>query len=85
MFKSLKGVEKKLSINMYNMTFMQFDRMTSIFKLFLEAVKYDSGSSKREIFIHETCATDTENVKRVFEDVQVIPRVYFIFIHAKAK
>ena len=70
---------------MYNMTFMQFDRMTSIFKLFLEAVKYDSGSSKREIFIHETCATDTENVKRVFEDVQVIPRVYFIFIHAKAK
>ena len=64
---------------------MQFDIMTSTCKLFLEAMKYDSGSSKREIFIHETCATDTENVKRVFEDVQVIPRVYFIFILAKAK
>ena len=64
---------------------MQFDIMTSSCKLFLEAMKYDSGSSKREIFIHETCATDTENVKRVFEDVQVIPSVYFIFILAKAK
>ena len=27
--------------------------------------------STRSLFIHETCATDTDNVKKVFSDVKV--------------
>ena len=26
---------------------------------------------KRSLFLHETCATDTDNIKRVFADVKV--------------
>ena len=29
------------------------------------------GGVERSLYIHETCATDTDNVKRVFTDVKV--------------
>ena len=29
------------------------------------------GGVERSLYIHETCATDTDNIKKVFEDVKV--------------
>ena len=29
------------------------------------------GGVERSLYIHETCATDTDNMKKVFEDVKV--------------
>ena len=29
------------------------------------------GGVDRSLYVHETCATDTDNIKKVFEDVKV--------------
>jgi len=70
-FKGYKTRDYESAKEYMKLCFTERKKAAELSKEYQEAMKYDSGSSKREIFIHETCATDTENVKRVFEDVQV--------------
>ena len=42
-----------------------------MFNINCVAVETTVDGSTRSLFIHETCATDTDNVKKVFSDVKV--------------
>ena len=42
-----------------------------MFNINCVAAETTVDGSTRSLFIHETCATDTDNVKKVFSDVKV--------------
>ena len=51
----------------YNLKLLLYSNNIHVFIL----LDNNHGGVDRSLYVHETCATDTDNIKKVFEDVKV--------------